>query len=215
MELHGQHTTIRERLDGSLYLIGRLTRAHHEDLAALMTRSRDGYLMRKRALDDAHEPIVLAIAARDSLDDALDDNAQGHAAALRGRAPNAARERPYTDVLPDGIDAVIASSIAETAKAYGELVDRVNRYLPEGDAVRNGLTREIPPLVQEFLAAKSGVEEATSKKAMLQTDFDAAEDELDRTFEKVAGALIERVGKKQANRCFPRKTRRSKGPNET
>jgi hypothetical protein len=76
--------------------------------------------------------------------------------------------------------------------------------------VRTTLAQTVPLLLTQFTDAAACAKTTLRDEAMLQTDLAAAEDELDRTYEKIAGALIERVGKKAANRFFWRKTRGGK-----
>jgi hypothetical protein len=76
--------------------------------------------------------------------------------------------------------------------------------------VRTTLAATVPLLLTQFTDAAACAKTTLRDEAMLQTDLAAAEDELDRTYEKIAGALVERVGKRAANRFFWRKARGAK-----
>lgn len=210
MEAFTDSTSIDGRLDKSQYTIGRLRRAKFSDLERPLTGARGRYKAKKRAIEDAGEDVTLAIADRDATDDALDDAGKTAAAAIGGRSPNGRRERPYTDIFPNGIDAVAMATIEETGPAYVDFVDRAVKFLPEDDAVRAQVLRDIPPLVEQFAADRAAVTKAKAAQAMLQTEFNAEEDDLDRLYEKVAGALIVRVGKQKANRFFLRRKSKKK-----
>jgi len=214
MELFGEKTTREERSHRTLYLVGRLRVAKYEDLAASTTAARTRFVAAQRRATDAHEPVVIAIATRDSRDDALDEVAQSAAATLRGRTPNAAREHPYVDVVPDGLDAIIGASIEDTPSRYEELVERAHRFLPEDDPVRQQLAA-VPALVEAFRADSKAVTVAQTAEAIALSEFEAAREDLDRTYERIAGTLIERRGKKGADRFFwKRSARRSEAPTE-
>lgn len=210
MDLFGEDTTIDQRKDRSLYLIGRLRRAGYEDLLVPLGRAREAYVTQERVLADARNPVVLAMADRDAADDTLDEVAQSASATLRGRSPNAAREEPYTQVVPHGLEAITLASITETPGAYRGLVERATRFLPAGDEVRERLERLLPALIADFEAASALVGEVSRAQSTQQLAFDAVEAELDRTYERVAGALIERVGKKKADRFFLRPAKKAR-----
>jgi len=214
MELFGEKTTREERSSRTLYLAGRLRAAKEEDLAAGAAAARTRFVAAQRKVTDAHEPVVVAIAGRDAADDALDDVGQSAAATLRGRTPNAAREHPYVDVVPDGLDAIIGASIEDTPKRYEELVERASRFLPEDDPVRQQLAA-VPVLVAAFRADSAAVTAALTAEGIAQSEYEAAREDLDRTYERIAGTLIERRGRKVANRFFwKRSARKTEDPTE-
>lgn len=208
MELNGENTSAAERLDRLQYTAGRLRRAKYDDLLGGVVGARENYLARLRAFEDRRGPLVLAIADREGIDDELDTLAKDCGANLRGRSATAATEPPYTQLVPQGMDAITLANIAETPGAYLGLVERAQKFLPAEDPVRVRLEAEVPPLVDAFRLAQEAVQAALRDRALARLEVDAAEDDADRVYEKVAGALIERVGKKAADRFFWKRTAR-------
>ncbi len=71
-----------------------------------------------------------AIANRNVADDNLDDIAQNARLQLASRSIEAAKDRSYIDIFPDGIGYYTAASLAQEETRYNELKTRLRPICP-------------------------------------------------------------------------------------
>ena len=104
----------------------------------------------------------------------------------------------------------IAAPLKENEARYKELITRVQANLPEDDPLRAPLIDAVSAGLEEFTQARAELAKARTAYAMARTESDAVEDEWDTLMEKTYGLLIADLGKKAAERFFPklRKSRR-------
>jgi hypothetical protein len=186
------------------YVVRRLRRAKLTALADDADKATTQVLLAGRAVEDADKPIQAALADRDACDDDLDDAAQDARAALAGRSASAAKEEPYTLIFPEGSGYYTAAPLDEEVKRYGELADRLSKYLPAGDAVLLAAVPAIDKGLAGFTAAAALLGSSRTAEALAQTDLGAALKSWHTQMEKTYGALVAELGKSKAERFFPR-----------
>lgn len=152
-------------------------------------------------------------ADRDGLDDELDDVSKRHRQAIEGRATNANRERPYTDIYPDGIAWYTASPLAEQVSRYELLVRRYDSFLPEGDPVR-AEGPNLLSLLSAWKEAKAQLDQLELDVAMARAKTAAAVNAWEEGLRRLYFRLAERFGKTQAERFFPKPGRGGRAVSE-
>ena len=181
------------------------------DLAGAVEEAGRTVKAATRSLEDAGEPVQDALAERDSFDDELDDAAQQARAQLAGRSASAAREKPYTLIFDRGIEYYLAAPLGEEKKRYEELSQRAQENLPADDPVRLAVVAAVGEGVSGFTAASDKLAKARTDESLAGTRLDAAEDAWATLIEKTYGALVERFGRRKADRFFPRLRRGGAG----
>lgn len=190
------------------YVGRRLVRAKFTELAASAETVNAKVLTHGRRVEDLEIPESTAIADRDADDDDLDDTAQLMRLQLASRGVGADRERPYTDVFPQGIDHYIAATLGDQETRYNELLRRITEHLPPTDPIRLESEPKLTAELASWVASAKAVGDARNTLAIARTARDAAVDDWVVTMERIFGALINKVGRKKADRFFPRQIRR-------
>lgn len=160
-----------------------------------------------RHVEDLAEAVPMALARRDAVDDDLDELAQKVRLGMASRSIDAAREEPYKTVFYKGLAYYINAPIAENAKRYRDLADRLHSTLPEKDPLRPHIA-QIRKGADAFEVAAAAVDEARNKLGLAKTKLDAVEEEWARAMEKTYGYLISEHGKQKAERFFPALSKR-------
>jgi len=209
MQLPASSSSYRSRVRYGRYLSRRLRRAKFsqmaDDTAAVTNALREA----GRAWDDADDAIQDALADRDGADDDLDRMAQEARVTLAGRAVDAVKTSPYTDVFPAGISYFTAAPLDEEVKRYTELRGRLTEHLPAADEVRKKAGKGIDAGLKEFEAAMKAVDAARTAEALAATRLAKATDVWEKQMEKAFGALVAEVGRAAADQFFPRVGRKS------
>jgi hypothetical protein len=162
-----------------------------------------------RAVEDAAEPVQDAIAQRDFWDGTADETTQELRLKLAARSVDAAKNAPYTQIFPQGIDYYIAAPLAQVSTRYMELVTRIETHLADDDELRGPAMDALAAAIEGFDLARAKVAEARTALSLARTERDVAQDEWETVMEKTFGLLVAEVGRKQANRFFPRVRRTS------
>lgn len=204
MRLPDAHAPFADRVRYGRYLGRRLRRAKRTTLAADVDAANAEVLKRGRELEDAVGPVQDARADRDAADDDLDDIAQDSRAKLAGRSVDAMKKAPYTLIFPQGIDYYTAAPLDQEIARYNELIQRCTEHLELEDEIRQNAVPAIGAGVIAFKAAVEAVEQALTTEALAFTRLNAAEESWANLVTKVYGALIADVGKKAADRFFPK-----------
>jgi len=208
MNLPNESASPLVRVTWGRYVIRRLTRAQLTDLASNASAAGLRVLVAHRTVEDLEFPLQDAIADRDVEDETIDDTAQQTRLTLSARSVDAARKPPYTDVFPHGIEYYTTATLADQVKRYGELVDRLKKYLPPDDPVVATVPDELTAQLSAWKDAYAGVGGAEKTLAIARTERDSAEADWERVMEATYGALVERFGRKKAERFFPRRSRK-------
>jgi hypothetical protein len=185
-------------------VITRLKHAKRAELAEACEQATGRVKETGRAVEDALEPVQDAIAERDFWDGTADETTQETRLKLASRSVDAARTTPYTQIFNQGIDYYIAAPLAAVATRYMELVTRIETHLPEGDELRGPTVDALSAAIEGFELAKAKVAEARTALSLARTERDAAADEWDTIMEKTFGLLVADLGRRKANRFFPR-----------
>lgn len=212
MRLPDSNASYTERVRYGRYVGRRLRRAKRNTLTADVEAATAQVLQRGREWEDAAGPVQYARADRDAADDDLDDCAKDTRAKLAGRSADAARNAPYTQIFPEGIEYYTAAPLDQEVPRYGQLVSRLNEFLPANDDVR---TKAVPILttgIAAFRTAAEAVGEALTAESVIATRLQNAEEAWDILMTKVYGMLLADIGKAAAERYFP-KARSSKKNN--
>lgn len=206
MRLPHKNASVLTRLNYARYTGQRLRRAkltaEEDEVKALSTAMRAAEL----AETSIEEEMTSRFADRDGCDDDLDDLTKRHRQAIEGRATNANKQRPYTDIYPDGVAWYTASPLNDQLSRYELLVRRYDEFLPAGDPVR----AEAPLITQALAAWK----DASDKLAKAELDLAMARAKTAQTvnaweegLRRLYFRLAERLGRAQAERFFPKATR--------
>jgi hypothetical protein len=167
-----------------------------------------------RKVDDAEEPVQLATALRDGAETDIVETAQTFRMKLGSRTLSAQKEPPYTSIFPKGFAYYKSAPLDEKENRYNELIARVKTHLPEGDELKAPLLSTLTQDVTTFVTASTNLEEARRTYSISRTALDTAVNEWDTLMEKTYGALISAVGKKAAERFFPKSRRVNPGDEE-
>ncbi len=214
MRLPDPNAPAVDRVHYSRYVGRRLRRAKRTQLATDVEAATAIVLQRSREWEDAAGPVQDARADRDAADDDLDDVVKENRAKMAGRSTNAAQETPYTNVFPDGIDYYTAAPLDEEVARYGQLITRLNEFLPANDEVRTLAAPALATGITAFKSAVEAVDVALTAESLASTRLQNAEDAWAVLMTKVYGALVADVGKQKAERYFP-KIRRGKKTKST
>ena len=206
MRLPQKTASVPNRLNYARYLGQRLRRAklttEEEEVKALSDVLRQAKLA-ETALE---EELTSLYADRDSADDDIDDITKRHRQAIEGRATNANKQRPYTDIYPDGVAWYTASPLADQRSRYELLVRRYAEFLPEGDPVRAEATL-ITQALNAWKDASDRLAQAELDLAMARAKTAQSVNTWEEGLRRLYFRLAERLGKTQAERFFPKASR--------
>jgi hypothetical protein len=189
------------------YVVGRLRTAGRTENAAAVEAATREMKDAGRGVDDALEPVQTALAARDGLDDGLDDTAQMFRLKLASTSVDAMKKAPYTAIFPKGVDYYTAAPLAEQVSRYKELATRVAQHLATDDALKTATIDAVNGALDSYGAAVTQLDAARTALALARTKRDAAVDAWTTLVERMYGALVADYGKKKADRFFPRASR--------
>jgi hypothetical protein len=210
MRLPNQNAAYQHRVRFGRYVTRRLKQAELTQLASSSEATTQDVKNKGRAWEDSEEIIQDTLADRDSGDAKLDNLAQTARHSLASRSLDAIRVTPYTDVFPEGIEYYTAAPMTENPKRYGELVARLEKFLPKGDTLAEETIPKIKAAIVVFIASLKAVEDARTAQAITASSLSNAEELWERQMERVYGALIELLGKSKAEKFFPQnRTNRS------
>lgn len=204
MQLPSPDAHYSHRVSFGSYVIGRLRRAKFTALATDAELATQAVKTKGRAWEDANEPVQQALAQRDSADDGLDDTAQQLRNGMAGRGVSAVKEEPYTQIFPQGIVYYTAARLEDELARYTELQQRITQHLPASDPLQKPALDALAQGMGDFQNASTALTQARVQEAMAKTALDAAEDAWDRLMEKMYGELVIQVGRKAAERFFPK-----------
>lgn len=207
MQLPQENSSPRTRVRYGRYVQAKLRRAKLTDLEAGVRGATDVVKAVSRDKEDAEEAETLLRADRDAIDDVTEEHVQNARNQLAGRSIGAAREEPMTLIFPDGIDYYLAAPLDEWDKRMGIFAARVEKHLPENDALRATVLPLIAADRQEFAAAVRLLAEQSTATTLAGDKLSSATDSWERQLEKTFGALVEKYGKRRAERFFPRSRR--------
>ena len=211
MQLPHENAHYSQRVDFGTYVVRRLKRAQFTSLATDAALATAAVKAKGRAWEDRREPVQDALADRDAADDALEDKVKDLRANLAGRSASASKEIPYTSIFPQGIGYYTAAPVDEEIKRYTELGERANAHLPSGDAIKAPSLQANAQGIADYTGATTALTQAKIQESMAKTDLDQAEEAWNRLMEKIYGTLVAEIGKKAAERFFPRPKGKSKG----
>jgi hypothetical protein len=197
------------RVGYGYYVWRRLVRAGHTELAASASDANGNLLAAGRKVEDLELPAMGAVADRDADDDDLDDTTQEMRLKMASDHVGANLEQPYTDVFHHGIEYYTAATLALQSTRYNELIQRTIEHLPETDPVRVEALPKLQVQIGRWVQSANEVGTARNTLSIARTARDAAVDDWCTTMERIYGALIVKVGRKRAERYFPRTSRRT------
>ena len=204
MRLPGQSSSYHQRVRYGRYVVSRLRQAKLAERADPVEAATAQVKAAGRAVEDAQEPVLAAMALRDASDADMDEATQHFRLQLASRKLNANKEPPYTQIFHKGIGYYIAAPLSANVDRYKELISRVEANLPEGDESRTVIVGAVAAGLESFGMAVTDLATARTDLAMARTELDTAEDEWNNLVEKTFGLLITDFGKKGANRFFPK-----------
>jgi hypothetical protein len=214
MRLPGETAGSMVRVTYGRYVWRRLVRAEQDDLANNVSAVTRAVHAAHRAVEDAELPVQEAIADRDADDDDLDETARLVRLQLAARELGADKKRPYTDIFPDGIDYYTGARLSEQGARYTELVAKLESALPATDDLRASTVSKLQSQLSSWKVSEGAVETQRAQLGVARTQRETATEEWTVTLERTYGALVERFGKKKAERFFPRTNRKSAGEGE-
>jgi hypothetical protein len=212
MHLPKQGSAYAQRVEMGEYVAQRLHRAKLGELEAPVAQAAKAVEDAGRAWEDSQKAVRRAKADRDAADDDLDLTAQNGRLALASRGVSAMREPPYTLIFKEGIEYFTLAPLDQEVTRYRQLVDRLNAHLPADDPTRTAAVPAIQTGIEAFQAATGQLDAARSAVSLTRMALETAEDAFDRVLEKTYAALVDRFGRKAAERYFPRAHRRQEEP---
>jgi hypothetical protein len=207
MQLPQDTAAYTKRVSFGRYVLTRLKRAKLTDQANTVEAKNNQVKVAGRAWEDTDESIQDALASRDADDDALDNTAKDFRFALASRSRQAAKESPYTNIFPKGIEYYTEAPLDEEVDRYQELITRTEAHLPKEDTLRQETVKALQTQLKSFSASHAAVAAARTQEGIARTRLLAAQDVWDDLLEKTYGSLVEQFKKAKAERFFPKQAR--------
>lgn len=204
MQLPAEGAHYSQVVSYGTYVVRRLRRAKYTALATDAELATHDVKNKGRAWDDTGEPVQNAQADRDGADDDLDDCAQHLRNGLAGRGVKSVKEAPYIDIFHAGIGYYTAARVDEEIPRYTELKQRVTNHLPAADPLRQPALDSVSQGMSDYAQAAGLLTQARVQAAMAKTTLDASREDWERLMEKIYGLLVSELGRKQAERFFPK-----------
>lgn len=213
MQLPDAKASPEEHRKFSRSVLRRLRRAKMDARAETIVRDLVAMQAKVETLSSAEDAYADALDDRDLVDGEADEQVQQAALSIRSRSPNAAKEEPYTLVLPDGVDAVLDLPVPGIAAGLRGFARRLAANLSVGDPALFVIPT-IEKLAGDYEQARAVAEDAEVSLANASASVDASKTHLRRTLERTYGELVAELGRKKAERFFPR-SRRKAAPQAT
>ena len=207
MQLPQDTAAYTKRVTFGRHVLTRLKRAKLTDQANAVEARNSQVKAAGRAWEDTDEVIQDAIANRDSDDDALDTTAKDFRFALASRSRQAAKEAPYTDIFPRGIEYYTEAPLDEEVDRYQELITRTEAHLPKEDSLRQETVKTLQHQLKSFTESHAAVAAARTQEGIARTRLLAAQDVWADLLEKTYGSLVEQFKKAKAEKFFPKQSR--------
>ena len=203
MQLPSKKAAAGDLVSFGRYVQSRLVVAGRATLAHEVQKATDAVKLADRAREDAGEPWRTALAVRDAIDDAFDDAVRTARKQLAARSLTAEKETPYTALFPQGVDAYVKATLPEQKAAIAQFVERVEKHLPEGDAVR-ACTAPLKTAAADWDKAVDAT--AATERALDESRvaFAHARAAWTRLLDRSYATLRADLGKAAAERFFPR-----------
>jgi hypothetical protein len=214
MQLPDPNASSDEHKRFARYVSRKLRRAKLTALEALIADVLVTLGLRKAAVEAAEDAAIDALADRDGVDDDGDDKVQQTALTIRSRTLNGAKEEPYTLVFPEGVDGVLDLPIAGISAGLRGLGKRLEQHFPETDPVR----ADVPVLndfAARFDAARAAADDADTAVANARGALESTKLQLRTLLERIYGELVASLGRRAAERFFPKRTRKGATPPTT
>lgn len=205
MQLPQESSAYTRRVQFGRYVARRLRSSERNALSGLAEAASALVKQSGRAWEDLSEPLEDAIADRDFADLVLDNAAKRLRLALAARDLKATKQAPYIDVFPEGIEYYTAAALDAEIPRYRELLARVENYLPQGDKAREEAITAIQAGLSAFQSAEESVQKARQALALSLSALDRAEEAWARQMEKIYAALVDELGRADAEAFFPKR----------
>ncbi len=209
MQLPAETSSSRVRVRYGRYVQGKLRRAKLGELGAAVRDITDRVKAAARAAEDQDEEETLARADRDGVDETTDDHVQDARNQLAGRSVAAAREAPVTLIFAEGVDYYTAAPLDVWDERMSVFAARIAKHLPADDTLCVAVLPLIAADRRDFEAAVAAVATQRTRSTLAGDELVSATEAWERQIEKTYGALVERFGKRNAERFFPRTRRES------
>ena len=203
MELPDKKASYRKRVRFGRHVMRKLLRDKHDALAADARAATDLVKQLGRAWEDADDDEYEAQAGVEGADIDLDGLGQEGRNALGGRGVDAIHQEPYTLIYPWGIGYYTAAPIAEQVSRYRYLALQLTTHLAEDDHVRASAA-QIEAGVVVYEAARAQLELAERARIQAAAALARAEAAFDTLMDKIYSTLRRDLGRKAAERYFPK-----------
>ena len=200
MDVFGRNFGAQARLDAGYRTEGALDRSPWIDFATKVTDANQKLLEVDRVWQDARRPVSKALGARDVAAMALLATGRKVRSHLLADGPELAKERPYTDIFPNGTPEYFDAKVDNQAFWFGRLADRIETWLPPEDPVRVEFVPILRSQIQDWNLAKTALEKAESGLDAAKRARELEMAAWDATMLEVYGLLLPKVGKKGADR---------------
>ena len=181
-----------------------LRRRGFGEQADAVQQATDQVKVAGRAWQDSLLPIQDAYADREGADAVLDNGANEGRRILISRSAEAATTAPYTTIYHSGPGYYTNAPVAEEIARYQEMVQRLMEALRPDDALVLNLVPRINEGITAYQAAATALQQVRVASALARAALDAAVDDWRRQMERTYGFLIGEIGKKEAEKIFPR-----------
>lgn len=206
MKLPQEHSSAQVLVRFGSYVERRLLRAGYEAQASTVRAATVAIRNATRALEDLEQPEDAAMADRDAADDDLDETARLARLQLASSELGADKKEPYIRIYADGVGYFTRADLGEQEPRYTELISRLKAFLGETHPVRLGTVPTLERQLAAWKTSESNLLAARDQISLARVKRSAAIDAWRSEIEKLYGWLISEVGKKKAERFFPRTT---------
>ncbi len=203
MRLPQSTASYTRRVRYGRYLLRKLVHGRQGDLVQGLKDATGEVLAAGRAVEELRYDEAELLAQRDAWDDALDVQAREVHLALRSRGLNAHKERPFTQIFPQGLGYYTVASLKDQVSRYKLFMTALETSLAEDDPVRVSAMGVLREGVEGWEQAAEALASHRNKMIMARTELLLAQDDWERVVERIYGLLVAEFGRDGARRFFP------------
>jgi hypothetical protein len=157
-----------------------------------------------RAWEDAYDPLDDSYADRDFAHDHLAITTKRLRLRLASRDLKATKQAPYLSIFPEGIDYYTAAPRGEASKRYQELAVRVEAHLSPDDPARQEALPLLSQGIQDLKTSEQEILRTKNQVALASSALETSAVAWSRQMEKIYAALVDSVGRAEAENFFPK-----------
>lgn len=187
------------------YTVG-ATKTRFGDLSDACRKASDVILGKGRAWEDAARTVTFAQGERDGQRGQLVAVVQATRKSLEGDSLTGLESPEYKSVFAEGVDYFTRAKLADLPTRLDDLASRL-AALGDEHPVHKKFSPQLASARAAYDAASKALTEARSARKRARNTLQAALDGWSTTIEQTYGALIQKVGVRDADDYFPTKDR--------